>query len=119
MTNEDILKHHSTEMIQQLISAIAKKNKADIRFEFEDNEQWSVITWHIEDEDKEISIRLNAYDTYHLHLGYYNVHDEFVEIIQKLTIEEKKMIPKALAKIMQKVLEDEQDMRVPGTLLTK
>jgi hypothetical protein len=54
-----------------------------------------------------------------LHFGYYDDDDEFKEIIQKLTPEEKKILPKGLQKVLGKVLADEQGMRLPGSLLSK
>ena len=45
--------------------------------------------------------------------------DEFHEIIQPLTEEEKKVIPKGLQKAMEKVVADEQGMRLPGNFLSR
>jgi hypothetical protein len=119
MTNEELVKKHTSEMIENLIRDVASQGAVEIRFEFEDNDQWSVISMHIYDEDKEISLRLHANDRYELYLGYYDDQDEFFEITQPLSSEEKKIIPKALQKVMGKVLTDERGMRVPGNLLTK
>jgi hypothetical protein len=119
MNNEELVKNHSAELIQNLVTEVIAKEKIEIRFEFEDNEQWSVVTTFVDEEDKEISLRLHANDLFNLYVGYYNDDDEFLEIIQPLTAEEKKIIPKGLRKIMEKVLADEQGMRVPGNLLSK
>lgn len=119
MTNEELVKNHSGEMIEKLLTEVISKDPVEIRFEFEDNDQWSVISMHIYEEDKEISLRLHAGDRYELYFGYYDDEDEFFEITQLLTPEEKMMIPKGLQKLMGKVLADEQGMRLPGNFLSK
>ncbi len=119
MTYEELVKDHSGEMIEKLVTEVINKDAVEIRFEFEDNEQWSVISMHIYEEDKEISLRLHPNDRYELYFGYYDDEDEFFEITQQLTPEEKKIIPKGLQKLMGKVLADEQGMRLPGNFLSK
>lgn len=119
MTYEELVKNHAGEMIEKLVTEVISKEAAEIRFEFEGNEQWSVISMHIYEEDKEISLRLHANDRYDLYFGYYDDKDEFFEIIQPLTPEEKKVIPKGLQKLMAKVLADELGMRLPGGFLSK
>jgi hypothetical protein len=119
MTYEDLVKNHAGEMIEKLVTEVISKDHAEVRFEFEDNEQWSVITMHVYEEDKEISLRLHSNDRYELYFGYYDDNDEFFEIIQPLTDEEKKIIPKGLQKVMAKVLNDEQGMRLPGNFLSR
>ena len=119
MTYEELVKNHSGEMIEKLLTEVMSKDTTEIRFEFRDNEQWSVVTMHIYEEDKEISLRLHADDRYELYFGYYDEDDEFFEITQPLTPEEKDSIPTRLQKIMKKVLSDEQGLRVPGNLLSK
>src|SRR5882757_5773587 len=119
MTYQELVKNHAGEMIEKLVTEVVNREAAEIRFEFEGNEQWSVITMHIYEEDKEISLRLHAGDRYELFFGYYDDDDEFHEIIQPLTGEEKKIIPKGLQKLMGKVLADEQGMRLPGNFLSR
>jgi hypothetical protein len=119
MTYENLVKNHAGEMIEKLVTEVINKEAAEVRFEFEDNEQWSVITMHIYEEDKEISLRLHAGDRFELFFGYYDDEDEFHEIIHPLSVEEKKIIPKGLQKVMGKVLADEQGMRLPGNFLSR
>jgi len=119
MTYEELVRNHSGEMIEKLVTDVVSKDKVEVRFDFADNDNWSVITMHIYEEDKEISLRLHANDIYNLYFGYYDDEDEFHEIIQPLTTEEKNIIPKGLQKIMKKVLADEQGMRLPGNFLSK
>jgi len=119
MTYEELVKNHSGEMIEKLVTEVINKDAVEIRFEFEDNDQWSVISMHIYEEDKEISLRLHASDRYELCFGYYDDDDEFFEITHNLTAEEIKIIPKGLQKLMGKVLDDERGMRLPGNFLSK
>ncbi len=119
MTYEELVKNHAGQMIEKLVTEVISNEVVEIRFEFEGNDQWSVISMQIYEEDKEISLRLHANDRYDLHFGYYDDEDEFFEITQPLTSEENNIIPKRLQKIMGKVLADERGMRLPGKLLSK
>jgi hypothetical protein len=119
MTYEQLVKDHAGEMIEKLVTEVMNKDMVEIRFEFEGNEQWAVIAMHIYEEDKEIALRLHADDRNELYFGYYDDADEFFELTHPLTIEEKKIIPKGLQKVMQKVLTDEQGMRLPGNFLSR
>ena len=118
MTYEELVKNHAGEMIEKLVTDVVSKDAIEIRFEFLDDDQWSVISMFVYEEDKEISLRLHASDQYELYFGYYDDEDEFFEITQLLSAEEKKIIPKGLQKLMAKVLADEQGMRIPGNLLS-
>jgi hypothetical protein len=119
MTYEELVKNHAGEMIEKLVTDVLSKDVVEVRFEFEDNEQWAVISMHIYEEDKEISLRLHASEQYKLYFGYYDEEDEFFEIIQPLTAEEIKIIPKRLQKVMDKVLTNEEGLRLPGNFLSK
>jgi hypothetical protein len=116
---EDLVKNHAGAMIEKLVTEVINKDVVEIRFDFEGNEQWSVISMHIYEEDKEISLRVHAKDRYDLYFGYYDDDDEFFEIIQALTPEEKEVIPKGLQKAMEKVLANEEGLRLPGNFLSK
>jgi hypothetical protein len=119
MNYEELVKNHAGKMVEKLLTEVASQDAIDIRFEFEDNEQWSIVTIHIYEEDKQISLRLHSNDRFDLYFGYYDDEDEFHEITKTLTDEEKKIIPKALQKVMGKVLTDEEGLRIPGSLLSK
>ena len=119
MTYEDLVKNHAGGLVEKLVTEVITKEAAEVRFEFADNEQWSVISMHIYEEDKEISLRLHANDRYELYFGYYDDQDEFFEIIQPLTEEQIKIIPKRLQKVMEKVLTNEEGLRLPGNFLSK
>jgi hypothetical protein len=119
MTNEELVANHSVEILGKLITDLICKDPVEIRFDFEDEEQWAIVTMHYYDEDKEISLRLYPNNRLELYYGYYDNEDEYFEIIKPLSEEEKAAIPKGLKKIMGKVLTDEQGMRLPGNLLSK
>ena len=119
MKYEDLLKTHSAEMIERLLTDVLSKEPVEVHFNFEDDDQWSIVTMHIYEEDKEISLRLHKDDLYDLHFGYYDEDDEFFEIVQPLSEEEKKMIPERLKKVMVKVLADEKGMRLPKNFLSR
>ena len=119
MTFEELVKDHSADMIEKLVAWVISKDPVEIRFDFQDNDQWSIITMHVYEEDKEISLRLHMNDFYDLYFGYYDDEDEFFEIIHPLTEEEKKIIPEGLKKVMKKVLADEEGMRLSGNFLSK
>jgi hypothetical protein len=119
MTYEELVKNHAGEMIEKLVTDVLSKDAVEVRFEFEGNDQWSVITMYLYEEDKEISLRLHSKNRYELYFGYYDDQDEFFDITHVLTAEEIQVIPKGLQKVMAKVLADEQGMRLPGTFLSK
>lgn len=119
MNYEELVKNHAGPMIEKLVTDVVSKDTIEVRFEFADDDQWSIITMHIYEEDKEISLRLHSGDRYELYFGYYDDNDEFFELTQDLSEEEKKIIPPGLKKVMGKVLSDEQGMRLPGSFLSK
>lgn len=118
MSFEALIKDHSAEVIEKLISEILAADSVEIHFNFAGKDQWSIITTHQYEEDTETSLRLHADDAYDLYFGYYNKDDEFIEIVQALTEAEKARLPVRLKKLMQKVLDDEEGMRIPGNLLS-
>ena len=119
MTNEELIKNHSAEMIEKLVTEVVSKDTVEVRFEFDGNEQWAVISMHNYEEDKEISLRLHHNNRFELYFGYYDDEDEFFEILQNLIPEEINIIPKGLQKVMSKVLTDERGMRLPGNFLSR
>jgi hypothetical protein len=119
MTNEELVKNHSAEIIEKLVTFVVNMDPVEVHYNFEKDDQWSIITMHIYEEDKEISLRLHPDDLYDLHFGYYNDDDEFFEIVQPLREEEKMIIPERLKKVMKKVLADEEGMRLPADFLSR
>ena len=59
MTFEELIKNHSAELIEKLITEILTKDPIEVRFDFFEDDQWSIITTHQYEEDKEISVRLH------------------------------------------------------------
>lgn len=119
MTYEELVRDHADEMIEKLVTDVISKDAIEIRFDFLDDDQWSILSMHIYEEDKEISLRLHAGNRFELYFGYYDDADEFFEISRILSPEEVKAIPKGIQKLMAKVLADERGMRLPGHLLSK
>ena len=119
MTFEELIKNHSADVIEKLITEILTKDFVEIHFDFLEEDQWSIITTHQYEDDREISVRLHLNDYYDLYFGYYNDEDEFIEIVHPLTEEEKKILPVRLKKVMKKVLDDEQGMRIPNNFLSR
>ena len=117
MTFEELIKNHSADVIEKLITEVLSKDPVEIHFDFLEKDQWSIITTHQYEEDKEISLRLHLNDYYDLYFGYYNDEDEFFEIVHPLTEEEKKILPVRLKKGIKKVLDDEQGMRIANTFI--
>jgi len=117
MNYEELVRDHAGQMVEKLVTELLHEKAVEVRFDFADNEQWAIVSMHIYEEDKEISLRLHANQQYDLHFGYYDDEDEFHEIIRPLSAEEMKVVPKGLQKVMEKVLEDERGMRLPGNFL--
>jgi hypothetical protein len=119
MTFEELIKNHSADVIEKLITEVLSKDPVEIHFDFLKDDQWAIITTHQYEEDKEISLRLHLNDYYDLYFGYYNDEDEFFEIVHPLTEEEKKILPVRLKKVMKKVLDNEQGMRIANSFLSR
>jgi hypothetical protein len=116
---EELVKNHSSAMIERLVTDVVGKDTVEIHFDFLDNDQWAIISMHNYEEDQEISIRLHSGDKYDLYFGYYDDEDEFFEIVQLLTEEEKKILPEGLQKLMKSVLDKEEGMRIPSSFISK
>lgn len=119
MTFEELIKNHSADVIEKLVTEVLANDTVDIHFDFLDQDQWAIITTHQYEEDKEMSIRLHPADYFDLYCGYYDDDDEFIEIVQPLTEDEKKILPVRLVKLMKKVLDDEQGMRISNSFLSR
>ena len=118
MTFEELIKNHSADVIEKLLTEVLTNDAGDIHFDYLEQDQWSIITSHQYEEDKEVSLRLHPNDHYDLYFGYYNDDDDFIDIVKPLTTEEIKSIPVRLQKVMKKVLDDEQGMRISNSFLS-
>jgi hypothetical protein len=119
MTFEELVRDHSAELIEKLVTWVVSQDPVEIRYDFADPDQWAIITMYEYEEDKEVSIRLHTDDKYDLYFGYYDDEDEFFDIVHPFTDEEKKILPEGLKKLMKHVLDQEEGMRVPGNFLSK
>jgi hypothetical protein len=117
MATEVLTSEQCNEMIANLLKWATGKAPVEIRFEDDDDDQWSVLTLYDYNGDKELSLRLHPNDAYEVHVGYYDDEDEFMETAAQLNKEQKEMLPERLKKVMKKVLDDEKGLRVPGSLL--
>lgn len=118
MNYEALVKSEADKLIRKLVDDIRNKKAVDVRFEFVDNDQWSVVSIYMDEQDDELALRLHPGGSYELYVGYYDEEDELREITKTISDEEKKGIPKGLQKVMGKVLSDEEGLRVPGSLLS-
>ena len=117
MDYNKLVQNHSAELIEKLVTYVIGKDPVEILFNFEDDDQWSIISMHQYEEDLEISLRLHANRNYDLYLGYYDDEDDFFEIVKQLSPEETDLLPDGLKKVMQKVVEDEKGLRLSGNFL--
>lgn len=119
MDYEALINVGTDNLIRKLVGEVQQKKAVDVRFEFADDDQWSVVSVYIDDQDDELALRLHPGDKFELYIGYYDQEDELCELTKTLSEEETKNIPKSLQKVMGKVLTDEEGMRVPGGLMDK
>ena len=116
---EELIKNQPGPLVEQIVKEVVKKKAVDIHFEEEDDEKWAIVKVYKEEEDQEMGIRLLADDKWVLQFGFYDDEDEFIELLQPLTLVEIALIPQALQKVMRKVLASEEGLRVPGNLLSR
>lgn len=120
MDYNEMVKKNAGDLIEQLVTLLIKEGQIDIRFdEDDDDDNWAIVTVHLYEEDKEISVRLHHNNQYDLYFGYYDDEDEFFEIIHTMSAEETDILPESLRKLMKHVLDKETGMRVPANLITK
>ncbi len=119
MDYQELVQNHSSELIDKLVGYVVSKDPVEILFNFEEDDQWSIISMHQYEEDLEISIRLHPNGIYDLYVGYYDDEDEFFEIVHVLNEAEIEQLPQGLKKLMKKVVEDEKGMRIAGNFLSK
>ena len=119
MDIKDLVKNNSGKIIEKLLTDLLSENHIDIRFYLFEQDQWAVVSINQYEEDKEFSLRLHSNNVYDLAVGYYDDEDEFFEIIHSLTDTDKQAIPDGLKKLMKKVVDDEQGVRVLSELVTR
>jgi hypothetical protein len=84
MNYEELVKNHSGELIEKLVTHVVSQDPVEVLFNFEDNDQWAIISMHQYEEDLEISLRMHANQIIDLFIGYYDDEDEFHEIVHVL-----------------------------------
>ena len=116
MTNEELIKNHSAEMIEKTGNRVVSKDTVEVRFEFEGNEQWSVISMHNYERQGNIFKTANN-NRFELYFGYYDDEDEFLKFSKPQT-GRNRYYSERVTKVMSKVLADERGMRLPGNFLS-
>ena len=119
MDYKELVQNHSSELIDKLVGYVVSKDPVEILFNFEEDDQWAIISMHQYEEDLEISLRLHPNGIYDLYVGYYDDEDEFFELVHLLTEPEIAQLPEGLKKLMKKVVEDEKGIRISGNFLSK
>lgn len=119
MNYTEYVNDHSTELITGLIKWAVAEDQVDIHHDYLNNSEWAALTMHLEEDDQEVTIRLYNDNRYMLHFGYYDTTDDFIEIEQALSEDEQQLLPEALCKLMQHVLDTEEGVCVPGNLLLR
>jgi hypothetical protein len=118
MSQQEMVKKQAAEMVQRVLNESFAKKTFDIRYDYNEQEEWSVITIHTK-EDNEISVRMYGPEEYALYYGYYDEEDEFHEVLLVLPEEIKATIPKPLHNAMEKVLHEESGIKLPGNFMNK
>ena len=118
MDIQELVKNHSAQLIEKIITEVLSKPHVDVHFDFFEKDQWAAVTINQYEEDKEFSIRYHINNTYDLVVGYYDDEDEFFEINHQLSQDEIDSLPDGIKKIMKKVVNDEDGLRVASSLLT-
>jgi len=116
---EELVRQDPGSLVEKIVTEVVNKKAVDVHFETEEKEQWAVVKVHLYEEDKEMAIRLLSQGRWVLQFGYYDDDDEFIELLQPLAQPQIDLIPKALQKVMLKVLASEEGLRLPGTFLSK
>lgn len=117
MDIKELVQKHAAQLIEKIVTEALTKTHVDVHFDFFEKDQWAAITINQYEEDKEFSIRYHINDSYDLLVGYYDDDDEFFEINHPLTQDEIDSLPEGLKKIMKKVANSEDGLRVPTSLL--
>jgi hypothetical protein len=101
-----------------LLERLSQLPQVDIRFDFEDQETWSVIT-EFDDDDNQTSLRYYGSDRYAWVKGAYDESDDFIEEMEWLSSEVSALLPEGCRRLLEKVRDDEKGMRLAGHFLLK
>jgi hypothetical protein len=117
MKAELLIQKHLNETITDLIKWATGKTPIEIRFDSFGVEECAVTTLYDYKGEHELSLRLHPGGLYDVHIGYYDDEDEFIELVQALNAEQIALLPERLKKVMKKVADDEEGIRLSGNLL--
>lgn len=109
----------ASEIITELLEKLSQQNQVDIRFDFEGEDSWSVITLFDEEDDSQLSLRYYGNQKYVLVAGAYDESDDFVEVAEALTDTFVSNLPEGCTLLMHKVRDDEKGMRLAGHFLVR
>lgn len=118
MDIKHLVTEHTEKVIEQMLIDLLNQSHVEIKFDFFEKDQWSFVTVNNYENDNEFSIRYHIDNSVDLLVGYYDDEDEYYEIIKPLSEEEAAMMPEGLKKVMKKVANDEEGLRVASSLLT-
>ena len=110
---------NTAQVIQELLERLSLLTQVDIRFDFEGEDTWAVITEFDEIDDAQLSIRFLGNDRWRVVAGDYDEEDDFVENFEELTPELIQEIPEGCKILLHKVRDDEKGMRLAGHFLLR
>ena len=110
---------NTAQVIQELLERLSQLPQVDIRFDFEGEDTWAVITEFDEKDDSQLSIRFLGHDRWLMVAGDYDEEDDFVENFEELTPELIQEIPEGCKILLHKVRDDEKGMRLAGHFLLR
>jgi len=110
---------NTVQVIHDLLERLSQLPQVDIRFDFEGEDTWAVLTEFDEQDDSQLSIRFLGNDRWLVVAGDYNEEDDFVETFEELTPEIIQEIPEGCKILLHKVRDDEKGMRLAGHFLLR
>jgi len=110
---------NTAQVIHDLLERLSQLPQVDIRFDFEGEDTWAVITEFDEKDDAQLSIRFLGNDRWLVAAGDYDEEDDFVETFEELTSEIIQEIPEGCKILLHKVRDDEKGMRLAGHFLLR
>jgi len=110
---------NTLQVIHDLLERLSQLPQVDIRFDFEGEDTWAVITEFDEKDDSQLSIRFLGNDRWLAVAGDYDEEDDFVETFEELTPEIIQEIPEGCKILLHKVRDDEKGMRLAGHFLLR
>jgi len=107
------------ELVVELLETLSQQNPIDIRFDFEGDDSWSVITLFDNQDDSQLSLRYYGNEKFMVVAGAYNEEDEFEETAEMLLATSIQNLPEGCKLLLNKVRDDEKGMRLAGHYLLR